>query len=102
VRAVLTRYENAYSSLNAGAASAVWPSVDRRALARAFDGLSSQTITLGRCDVRLNGESARVDCEGNARWTPKVGGGAQTQPRRWRFELKQNAGDWIIVQADVR
>jgi hypothetical protein len=102
VRAALTRYENAYSSLNAAAASAVWPSVDRRALARAFEDLNSQTVTLGRCDVRMNGEAAQAECAGRASWTPKVGGGPQTATRRWRFELKQNGTDWLIVRAAVQ
>jgi hypothetical protein len=42
VRATLGRYESAYSDLNTAAAHAVWPGVDERALARAFDSLSSQ------------------------------------------------------------
>ncbi|MGH9309747.1 MAG: hypothetical protein ACRD1U_10260, partial [Vicinamibacterales bacterium] len=102
VRAALTRYENAYSTLNAAAASAVWPSVDRRALARAFEDLSSQTITLGRCAVRMDAGVAHADCAGNASWTPKVGGGTQRAARRWRFELKQNGNDWVIVRAAVQ
>lgn len=102
VRATLTRYENAYSTLNAAAASAVWPSVDRRALARAFEDLSSQTVTLGRCAVRMNGEAAQADCAGNASWTPKVGGGTKRAARRWRFELQQNGNDWVIVRAAVQ
>ncbi len=102
VRATLTRYEAAYSGLDAAAARAVWPSVDHRALARAFDGLESQRFSLERCNVRLNGGSAQADCSGSAQWTPKVGGGAQTASRRWQFELKQNNGDWVIVRASVR
>ena len=90
------------SGLDAAAARAVWPSVDHRALARAFDGLESQRFSLERCNVRLNGGSAQADCSGSAQWTPKVGGGAQTASRRWQFELKQNNGDWVIVRASVR
>ena len=102
VRATLTRYEAAYSGLDAAAARAVWPSVDHRALARAFDGLESQRFSLERCNVRLNGGSAQADCSGSAQWTPKVGGGAQTASRRWQFELKRSNGDWVIVRASVR
>jgi hypothetical protein len=102
VRAALTQYENAYTTLNAAAASAVWPSVDRRALARAFDDLASQTVTLGRCDVQMGSGSARVECAGNASWTPKVGGGTQTAQRRWHFELRESGGAWVIVRARVQ
>jgi hypothetical protein len=102
VRAALGRYETAYSRLDAAAAGAVWPSVDRRALARAFDGLASQTVRLDRCDVRLNGATAQADCTGIAQWTPKVGGGNRTAARRWRFDLKHTGSDWLIVSATTR
>lgn len=102
VRAALSRYESAYSQLDAAAAGAVWPSVDRRALTRAFAGLASQTIRLSRCDVRVNGPTAQADCTGNAQWTPKVGGGSQSAARRWRFELRQTGSAWEIVSANAR
>ena len=102
VRSVLRRYEAAYSALDANAASAVWPGVDRRALTSAFQALSSQSVSLGRCDVRLTGEAAQADCKGTARWQPKVGAGPQTAARQWRFDLRNAGGDWIITRATVR
>jgi hypothetical protein len=76
--------------------------VDRRALARAFDGLSSQSVALSQCDVRVNGSSAQAECTGTATWTPKVGGGTRTASRHWRFDLRNDGGEWVIVQARVR
>jgi hypothetical protein len=102
VRSVLARYEVAYSSLDAVAARSVWPGVDGRALARAFEGLESQRVSLGQCDVVVLGSSARANCAGTATWTPKVGGGPRTEPRRWTFELAASGGDWQIVRATVR
>jgi hypothetical protein len=102
VRAALNRYQAAYSDLDAAAAGAVWPSVDRRALARAFDGLADQSVSLGQCDVRVNGAAATAECRGQARWTPKVGGGVQSAARQWRFELSQAGEQWVITQATVR
>jgi hypothetical protein len=102
VRAVLVRYEAAYNALDAAAASAVWPGVDRRALTSAFQALSAQRVSLGRCDVRVTGEAAQADCKGTARWQPKIGGGPQTAPRQWRFDLRDAGGDWIITRATVR
>ncbi len=102
VRAALARYEAAFSGLDAGAARAVWPSVDERALARAFDGLSAQRIALDRCDVTVSGATARAACSGFAEWTPKVGGGQRRQDRRWSFDLAGSAGAWHIVRADAR
>jgi hypothetical protein len=102
VRATLGRYESAYSDLNTAAAHAVWPGVDERALARAFDSLSSQRVNLGTCEVGVNGATARAICHGTASWTPKVGGGQQTKSRTWSFDLRQTRGAWQIVRVDAR
>lgn len=102
VRSALARYEAAFSGLDVAAARAVWPAVDGRALARAFDGLASQRIALGRCDVSVSGPSARATCTGTAEWTPKVGGGQRRQNRRWSFDLASAGGGWQIVRADAR
>ena len=102
VRAVLARFESAYSSLNAPAAQAVWPTVDVRALGRAFDSLQAQQISLGDCAIALNGQRARADCRGTMSWTPKIGGGNRSQARRWQFELATAGGAWQIVRAEAR
>lgn len=102
IREILDRYATAYSQLDAAAASAIFPGLDRRALTRAFDGLASQKVALGACDVRVAIESAIVDCAGSATWTPKIGGGSRTEPRRWQFRLRNTSGDWQMVAAKVR
>jgi hypothetical protein len=102
IRATLARYEAAYSGLDAAAADAVWPGVDERALARAFAGLASQRVSIDKCDVVINGATARAACSGRAEWTPKVGGGLHTQARRWAFELASAGGAWQIVSAEAR
>ncbi len=102
VRGVLNRYERAYSSLDAEAASSVWPGVDRTALERAFDGLASQRVSLQSCDVTVEGADAHARCAGTATWVPKVGGGARTAVRRWDFELRKRAGAWEIERAVAR
>lgn len=102
VRAALARYESAYSGLNASAAQAVWPGVDERSLARAFDTLESQRVSLGRCAVQVHDTTARANCSGSVTFTPKVGGGTQTQPRQWSFELAQANGAWQITRAEAK
>ena len=102
VRVALSRYEAAYSRLDAAAAGAVWPGVNRRELARAFDSLQSQRISLGDCDLKVKGATAVAECVGSATWTPKVGGGTRTQPRAWSFELAKEEGSWLIRTATVR
>jgi hypothetical protein len=102
VRAVLRRYETAYSNLDAEAASVVWPGVNRGALARAFEGLAAQQVSLGSCDVTVNGPAARATCSGSATWQPKVGGGVRTEARRWSFDLRKNGEAWKIERAIAR
>ena len=102
VRAVLARYESAYSTLDAAAATAVYPELDREKLARAFEGLDAQQVSLGSCAIHLAGSAATADCDGSATWTPKVGGGARTQARHWRFQLRLAGEHWRIVNATVR
>jgi hypothetical protein len=101
VRNALARYEAAYNRLDAQAARAVWPSVDQRALARAFEDLSAQSVSLGQCSIQVAGDSAQAACHGHAQWTPKVGN-AQSGARQWRFDLRSQAGEWTIVRATVR
>ena len=101
VKAALGRYEAAYSRLDADAVGAVWPSVDRRGLARAFAGLAAQNVKLGRCEIAVAGGTATASCVGNTQWTPRVGR-EQLALRRWSFELKNAGADWIITSATVR
>jgi hypothetical protein len=102
IRRTLARYEAAYTDLDASAARAVWPSVDQRALARAFEGLAAQRIALNDCDVLVTGLTARATCSGAATWTAKVGGVQRSEARHWAFELKNQAGSWQIVRAETR
>jgi len=102
VRSVLSRYESAYSHLDAAAAARLYPGVDRKALSRAFGTLSSQQIQFDDCRILVTQSTASATCAGKASWTPKVGGGAKEQARRWQFDLKQVAGDWQIGSVRVQ
>jgi hypothetical protein len=102
IRAVLSRYEAAYNRLDARAASAVWPKVNEGALNRAFDGLLSQRVALGLCDIAVIGDLAGASCAGKARWEPKVGGGVQTADRYWKFNLRKTPDGWKIENIMVR
>lgn len=102
MRAVLARFEAAYSNLDASAARGVWPSVDERSLQRAFNSLASQQVSLGRCSIVLSGVTAHAECSGAASWTPKVGGGRHTEARHWQFDLASTNGAWQIVRATAR
>ena len=103
VALALNRYQNAFSALDANAAHAVWPSVDVKALARAFDQLETQTFDLEGCDITVGGARAEADCAGNARYVRKVGNKTlRVEPRRWHFTLRQTNDQWIIDAVDAR
>jgi len=100
IRAALTRWRTAYSALDASAAREVWPSVDARALARAFQDLKSQELRFDRCDLTVNGGSAQAACSGQAVYVPRVGNQSpRATPREWTFELKKLDQRWTIASA---
>ena len=103
VALALNRYQDAFNALDVGAVHAVWPSVDVRALAKAFDQLEAQTFELEGCNIAVAGAQAEADCAGNARYVRKVGNRAlRVEPRRWHFKLRQNNDQWIIDAVDAR
>lgn len=100
IRAALTRWRTAYSALDASAAREVWPSVDARALARAFQALKSQELRFDRCDLTVNGGSAQAACSGQAVYVPRIGNQSpRATAREWTFELKKLDQRWTIASA---
>jgi hypothetical protein len=100
IKQTLQRYRSAYEGLDAQSAHAVWPAVNEAALARAFDGLESQSLVFDECDVRLYGESATATCRGSARYVPKIGSREpRVEPRVWNFTLRKAGEDWKIDSA---
>jgi tetratricopeptide (TPR) repeat protein len=100
VRQTLQRYRVAYDGLDAQSAQAVYPAVNQAALARAFDGLESQTLTFDACDVQLRGDAAIATCRGSARYVPKIGSREpRIEPRTWNFTLRKAGTEWKIDSA---
>jgi tetratricopeptide (TPR) repeat protein len=100
VKQTLQRYRSAYDGLDAPSAQAVYPAVNQAALARAFDGLESQTLTFDTCDVQLRGDAATATCRGSARYVPKIGSREpRVEPRTWNFTLRKAGDDWRIDTA---
>jgi hypothetical protein len=103
VEEVLRRYARAYDSLDASAARAVWPSVNEKALARAFQDLASQSVSFNNCDIDIRGAVANASCSGEASYVVKVGSREpRTEPRLWRFELRRDGEAWKIENAETR
>jgi hypothetical protein len=100
VREVLQKYRAAYERLDARSVHAVWPGVNESALARAFEGLESQSLTFKACDVQLRGSTAAVACTGSARYVAKIGSQEpRVEPLAWNFTLRKNASEWQIESA---
>jgi hypothetical protein len=103
VAAVLNQYARAYGQLDAGAAREVWPTVNERALARAFAGLASQDVAFDDCQIDVIGTRANASCRGQASYVGKIGSGEQrTEARTWRFELRRDGEAWKIENAEAR
>jgi hypothetical protein len=102
IRSILSKYELAYSDLNVDAAAQVYPTLDKKALGRAFASLDSQQIRLSECDIQMGGPTARAVCMGTVLWSPKVGGGVREQPRQWQFDLQRRDEGWRIGRVRVR
>jgi len=102
IRTALNRYEAAYNRLDVEAVHTIWPTLDQRALARAFDSLTAQRVSLQNCSVDVSGSTARANCSGSAAWTPKIGGGERSAARKWAFDLNESDGGWRIVHVQAR
>jgi len=102
IRQALERYRAAYERLDARSAQQVWPAVDESALARAFTGLKSQTLTFDDCEIHIVGPVATAACSGSMRYVPKVGSrDPRIESRLWDFTLRQVGSDWKIEVARV-
>jgi len=100
VEDALCRYRRAYNRLDARSAQAVYPAVNAPALARAFDGLESQSLQFDECEIDVRGGLANVTCRGSSRYVTKIGSrDPHVEPRTWDFTLRKDQGDWKIENA---
>jgi hypothetical protein len=100
IRSALTRFRTAYSQLNANAARDVWPSVDTRALERAFQSLKSQDLRFDSCSLTVTGARAQAACKGRAVYVPRIGDQSpRFTSREWTFELRKADERWTIASA---
>ena len=100
---VLGRYRIAFNKLDAGAALAVWPTVNEKTLAKAFEGLESHDVSFKSCQIEIFSVLAEAACSGSARYVPKVGSRTpKDEARRWRFSLRKSSDGWLIDSVDAR
>lgn len=103
IQLTLRRYQLAYEQMDASAAQRVWPTVDVRALSRAFDSLQSQEINFHHCDLRVAGKNAQASCKGSGTFVPRVGSrDPRTVQREWSFQLEKVNDAWMIARTEIR
>lgn len=103
IRSVIDAYGRTYDRLDAPGAALLWPGVDRFALARTFETLSSQRITFNRCDISAAGDRALAACTGVVVFVRRDGdGSAESVPVDWTFTLDHSSGKWKIADLTVR
>ena len=103
IQTVLTQYRTAYRDLDAGAAQAVWPSVDAKALRKAFERLEEQHLIFNSCQIAVSDARAVVSCDGSARYVPRVGNRDPHDDRRqWEFTLSKVDDVWLIDKVSAR
>jgi hypothetical protein len=90
-------YRQAYEAMDVTATAAIWPSVDRRALARAFSTLKSQALELQDCEVALTDTSATTRCRGTVEYVRKIGNPTpRTGHQEFIFKMRKLGDDWFI------
>ena len=100
---MLGRYRTAFNRLDAGAAVAVWPTVNEKTLAKAFERLDDQDVSFESCTIEVGGVHAEAACSGTARYVPKVGSRTpRAEARRWTFILRRASDGWLIDDVNAR
>jgi hypothetical protein len=103
IQGALDRYRSAFNALDAGAALEVWPTVNARTLARAFERLQQQDVSFERCQIEITGARAEAACTGTMLYVPRVGNRtAQVDRRHWTFSFLKVSDDWLIEGVDGR
>ncbi|MGH9372703.1 MAG: hypothetical protein ACRD15_14345 [Vicinamibacterales bacterium] len=100
---IVRDYTRAYERMDVRAAKALWPSLDDRALQRAFEQLDAQQLRFPSCGVSITGQGANARCKGDATYRPKVGTRVlRLTERVWTFNLSRSDDGWQIVDARIQ
>jgi hypothetical protein len=99
VRETLEHYADAFAEMDVRATAEVWPSVDRRALTRAFATLKSQGLTFDSCNINVRDQNATAHCRGTVKFVRKIGNPTPlTAPQQWRFVMRKLGSTWTIEE----
>lgn len=101
VRDTLTAYRNAVGARNAQAVQVVYPSVDVKGMARAFDQFREQSLQLENCQITTSAATAVATCSGTIRYVPKVGSRSE-RTTAMEFNLRADNEAWVIDRIVTR
>ena len=100
---IVRSYERAYDRLDAAAAAALWPSVDERALARAFARLQTQDLEFDNCTFAVSDNEATAQCAGKLQYSRRIGDPSLKSERHvWTIEFVRMGESWHIVRITAR
>jgi hypothetical protein len=100
---IVREYARAYERMDVRAAKAIRPSLDERALQKAFQQLDGQQLQLAGCGVSISGSDANARCRSNATYRPKVGSRVvHLTEREWTFNLSRGESGWQIVNTRIQ
>jgi hypothetical protein len=103
IRQLLQRYEDAYDHRDVQTAATLWPSLDQRALTRAFASLDRQDVSFDRCDIDASEARGSAVCVGTVRYVRSVGRSVEKEGRiTWTFDLTRSGEDWRIAGLRAR
>ena len=103
IQTVLGQYRTAYRDLDAGAARAIWPSVDSKALRKAFDRLEQQDLIFDSCQIAITDVRAVASCQGFAWYVPRIGNkDPHHDQRQWEFKLTKVDDAWLLDTVSAR
>jgi hypothetical protein len=96
IQSSVNRYRDAYNSMDANAAKAVWPSVNVKQLGDSFARLEKLEYQFQPCTIFFDTGKARATCEGRVRSVAKSDKREVSVPGRWEFTLKEVNREWVI------
>lgn len=103
IQLLLQGYRDALTRLDSASAALIWPTVDTRALNRAFSTVSQQEIRFERCSLKLDDQHASALCIGEIYYVRRHGDQTpRTQSTSWRFEFVRRSDRWEIANVDAR
>ena len=102
IHAVLDQFQAAYTRLDAAFVQAIWPSVDRPRLERAFRNLASQDLRFGECRLDVASATAAATCTGAVDYVTRAGSRRAHDTRTWTFTLREESAGWVIDNVLMR